>query len=317
MQKILLKSLYVIASIRYPKMRSDLRYFIRDNYYCRLNQINYIFKDYLTKKKYKVVDYHGEFDQELRYILPFSYWHHVNGTLEKTISCKNTKEFYFFSTNHEEKYTERVWKAGYDYYDVPNMTHSTSFDYSKWLRVPLKKQYKNTLFSYSKPLLVIANKYNIEWDNPPINYLDIETLDQIITSFKGNYQIIYNRPLAKQIVGDNSETLDLNEHRWLRETHPEVLLMNDLYEKNSSRVNNFNHLQLMVYANCDRFISMHGGTAALASYFEGINTILSDPKGGMEHHFNEYQTIFPQLSGAKILHAKNRDEVLAYLSQYY
>ncbi|MGV3560308.1 hypothetical protein [Larkinella arboricola] len=172
MQKILLKSLYLIASVKYPKARSDLRYFIRDNYYCRLNQIKYIFKDYFVRKEYKVVNYQGEFDQELRYILPFAYWHHVNGTLEKTISCKDTKEFYFFSQNHEEKYTERLWQAGYNYYEVPNMTHSNTFDYSKWLRVPLKKQYANSIVLYNKPALIIANKYNIEWDKPPVNYLD-------------------------------------------------------------------------------------------------------------------------------------------------
>ncbi|MFD1140343.1 hypothetical protein ACFQ4C_04455 [Larkinella insperata] len=298
-------------------MRSDLRYFIRDNYYCRLNQVKYLFKDYFVKKQYKVVDYHGEFDQELRYILPFAYWHHVNGTLEKTISCKNTKEFYFFSKNHEEKYTERVWQAGYNYYEVPNMTHSNTFDYSKWLRVPLKKQYTNSIFVYDKPILIIANKYNIEWDKPPVNYLDIPTLDKLISSLKGKYQIIYNRPLAQQIVGDNSETLDLNEHDWIRKTHPDVLLMSDLYQQHSSQVNNYNHLQLMVYANCNRFISMHGGTAAFASYFEGINIILSDPIGGMEHHFNEYETIFPQLSGAKILHARNREEVLQHVFTHY
>ncbi|RAJ94463.1 hypothetical protein LX87_04350 [Larkinella arboricola] len=317
MQKILLKSLYLIASIKYPKVRSDLRYFIRDNYYCRLNQVKYIFKDYFVKKKYKIVNYQGEFDQELRYILPFAYWHHVNGTLERTVSCKDMKEFYFFSKNHEERYTERIWQAGYNYYEVPNMTHSNTFDYSKWLRVPLKKQYANSIFLYDKPALIIANKYNIEWDKPPVNYLDLPILGKLITSLKDRYQIIYNRPLAKQIVGDNSEILDLNEYAWIREAHPEVLLMNDLYERHSNEVNNFNHLQLLVYANCNRFISMHGGTAAFASYFEGINIILSAPGNGMEHHFNEFETIFPQLSGAKILHAKNREEVLQYVNLHY
>jgi hypothetical protein len=37
----------------------------------------------------------------------------------------------------------------------------------------------------------------------------------------------------------------------------------------------------------------------------------------MEHHFNEYDTIFPALSGAKILHAKSTDQVFQYLNQYY
>ncbi|GEO10783.1 hypothetical protein [Segetibacter aerophilus] len=317
MQRLILKSLYAFVLIKYPRIRNDLRYFIRDNYFCRLNQARFLVKDYLVKEQYKEVEYYGEFDQELRYVLPFAYWHHLNGTLKKTISCKNTKEFYFFSKNHEEKYSERVWKAGYDYYDVPNMTHSNSFSYRKWARVPLKKFYKNDEFVFEKPILIIANKYNIEWDNPPLNYLDIASLDKIISTYKHKYQVIYNRPLSTQIISDNSEVLDLNEHSWLREKHPEVLLMNDLYTSYRSKVASFNHLQLMVYANCDRFISMHGGTAALASYFGGKNIILSNPSHGMEHHFDEYKTIFPALSGATILHAKSRDEVFRYLEELY
>ncbi len=292
MQRLVLKFLYVVAALNYPVVRRDLRYFIRDNYYCRLNQLRFAARDYALKTKYKTIDYHGEFDQELRYVLPFAYWHHLNGTLKQTISCTNTKPFYFFSENHREQYEKRVWEAGYDYYDVPNMTHSPTFDFSKWARVPLKSEYRNELFRFGKPLLVIANKYNVEWDKPPINFLDIPALDRIITTFGATHQIIYNRPLTTQIVGDNSETMDLHEHNWLREKHPEVLLMNDLYEQHRERVSSFNHLQLMVYANCDRFISMHGGTAALASYFGGINIVLSHPGGGMEHHFNEYATIF-------------------------
>lgn len=317
MQQLMLKFLYVVASLRYPGIRRDLRYFIRDNYFSRLNQVRFLRSDYFAKKPYKVVDYHGEFDQELRYVLPFAYWHHLNGTLQKTISCTNTKEFYFFSENHVEQYEKRVWQAGYGYYDVPNMTHSPTFSYTKFAQVPFKKHYKNDLFVYSKPILLIANKYNIEWDKPPINFLGIAELDRIILAYKDKYQIIYNRPLSTQIVLDNSEIMDLNEHEWIREQHPEVILMHDLHEQHRDTVNNFNHLQLLVYANTDRFISMHGGTAALASYFGGMNIILSHPGGGMEHHFNEYETIFPALSGAKILHAKNKDEVFLHLSEQY
>ena len=317
MRPLTLKFLYAVASFRYPTLRHDLRFFVRDNYYARLSQLRFLAADYLTRKPYKVVNYHGEFDQELRYVLPFAYWHHLNGTLKQTISCTNTKEFYFFSTNHLETYEKRVWKAAYDYYDVRNMTHSPTFDFSKWARVPLKKHYKNDVFVFDKPLLIIANKYNIEWDKPPDNFLDIPALDRIVSKYKSKYQIIYNRPLSGQIVLDNSEIMDLNEHAWLREKHPDVLLMHDLYEQHQDQVASFNHLQLLVYANAERFISMHGGTATLASYFGGINIVLSHPGGGMEHDFNEYATIFPALSGATILHAKNTADVFSYLENHY
>lgn len=315
MQKLILSFLYFITTLRYPSTDKNIRYYLRDNFYCRLFQMKYIMPDFVFKKRYKVIQYQGEFQQELAFILPFAYWHYVNGTLHKTISCKDTKELYFFSNNHEEKYSVRDWTSNYDTYEVPNMTHSKSYSFSKWKRVPLKQHYKNELFVYEKPLLVIANKYNIEWDEHPVNFLDIPTLDLILEKYKHKYQIVYNRPLSNQIVSDNSEILDLHEYGWMRTRHPEVILLNDLYQKHLSVVNNFNHLQLMVYANCDHFISVHGGTATLASYFEGTNILLS--KKGIEHQFNEYETIFPLLSGAKIIHAKTEREVLQYLEDHY
>ncbi|MFD3000922.1 hypothetical protein ACFS7Z_11155 [Pontibacter toksunensis] len=315
MQGLFLNFLSLFTLLKYPSIKKDYRYFIRDNYYSRLLQTKYLIADYIFKKEYKTIQYYGEFQQELTFILPFAYWHHLNGTLKKTISCKDTKELYFFSNNHEERYSERDAVSNYGSYEVPNMTHSISYSYTKWARVPLKEHYHNDTFRYDKPTLVIANKYNIEWDELPVNFFDIETLDEIITKYKDKYQIVYNRPLSRHIVQDNSEILELHEYEWLRENHPEVILISDLYKQHSASVNNFNHLQLLVYANCSHFISVHGGTGALASYFGGNNIILS--KKGIEQYFNEYATIFPSLSGARIHHAKTKSDIFRYLEEYY
>ena len=315
MQKIFLKFLNIIAFVSHPKIPKKYCYYIRDNYYSRIFQTKYYFKDYYRKKKYKIIEYHGEFQQELTFVLPFAYWHFLNGTLRKTISCDDTKELYFFSDNHEELHEKRDWLNNAKNFEFPNMTHSISFSYKKWTPVPLKQHYKNDLLIFEKPILVIANKFNIEWENDPINFINVSALDRVIRLYKHKYQIIYNRPLSTQIVSDGSDILDLEEYGWLRNNHPDVILMNDLYIKHQLAVNNFNHLQLMVYANCSRFISVHGGTAALASYFGGVNIIFS--KSGLEHLFNEFATIFPALSGATILHAKNENEIFKYLEEYY
>jgi hypothetical protein len=95
-------------------------------------------------------------------------------------------------------------------------------------------------------------------DNHPLNFINIPTLDQIFKNFKEKYQIIYNRPQMTQIVADNSEVLDLNEFQWMKKTYPEVILMSDLYRMHEGKVNNFNHLQLLVYSNCMHFLSVHG-----------------------------------------------------------
>lgn len=305
-------SLYV--RLRYPGVPPALRYFYRDTYNCELIQLKHWLSDYVHKKPYKDIYFAGEFAPELEFVLPFAYWHYKNGTLKSTHSSKYTRELYFFSPDHHEDFTERTNQGNYNY-EIPRILYSHDYDMKKWLRVPLKEQYQNNVYVFDKPLLIIANRYNMEWDGSPVSYFDIPALDYIISNLKHDFTIVYNRPRPKDIITDNSETYDLNEYEWLAAAHPEVILMEDLYRENKGKANNFNHLQLMVYANASHFISIHGGTAALASYFGGVNLILS--KQGPEHHFDCFNTLFPKLSGAKILHAKTDDEVKQYVRQHF
>ncbi len=108
---------------------------------------------------------------------------------------------------------------------------------------------------------------------------------------------------------------DLDEFDWMAREYPEVLSMQDLFLENRAKANNFNHHQLLVYANADKFISIHGGTAMLASYFGGTNIILS--KKGPEHHFGCFTKFYPQFSGTTILHAKTDEEVKQYVQTHY
>ncbi|TPE43495.1 hypothetical protein [Pontibacter mangrovi] len=290
-------------------------FFIRENSYARLKQLKYCLKDYVLRKPYKEIDYRLEFQQELTFVLPFAYWHHVNGTLQKTISSRYTKELYFFSDNHEEKYETRLDRLPEDSYEIPNMFHCLTMSFDKWARVPLKAHYQNDLFVFEKPLLIIANKYNTEWGNGPVNFFSVAMLEQIIHKFRHKYQIVYNRPGPNYIVMDNSAILELKEEAFLRKYYPDVLMAEDLYQANRAAVNNYNHFQLMLYANCGRFLSVHGGTAALASYFGGKNIILS--RRGHEHRLKEFKHIFPALSGAEIFHAKNEAQVLTFLDSQF
>lgn len=155
----------------------------------------------------------------------------------------------------------------------------------------------------------------MEWNDVPVSYFSIPVLATIISKLKDKYTLIYNRPGAQYIATDDSEIYDLNEFEWLQKEHPEVILMDDLYKENKASANNFNHLQLMVYANANHFISTHGGTAALASYFGGINLILS--KKGPEHHFNCFHKLYSKLSGAEIYHAKTDGELIHYIDKYF
>jgi hypothetical protein len=298
--------------LRYPHVDKHLRYFIRDTFYCELLQWRFVIKDFLFRKKYKTISFYGEFGPELLFVLPFAYWHFRNGTLKATESCANMAEFYYFSPNHREIPDRRSNEGNYNY-QIPRILYSHDYNIKKWLPVPLKGIYRNDIYVFEKPILIVANRYNSEWGGPPISYLSLEMLKYIFDNLKSDYTIIYNRPSAHQITMDNSEIYDLNEYEWIKNNFPEVVLMSDLFQENKNSVKNFNHLQLMVYSNSDSFISTHGGTAILASYFEGTNIILS--KQGPEHVFNCFQSLYTKLSGTRIFHAKTDTELKSILKQ--
>ncbi|GAB2528201.1 hypothetical protein [Spirosoma aerophilum] len=307
-----LSSLYVL--LRYSNLPKGYSYFYRNTYICQLIQIKYFYADYIRRKPYKVISYTGEFGAELQFAIPHAYWHYKNGTLKATRSAPLMEEFYFFSPDHEASFDQRKLAGNYNF-ELPRTLHSQNYDMSKWTAVPLKDMYRNDVYVFDKPILIIANRYNQEWDGPPISFLSVELLDYVISSLKDQFTIIYNRPKSGQIVMDNSDINDLGEFDWLRREHPEVLLMDDLYQENRGKARNYNHFQLQLYANANHFISIHGGTSVLASYFGGVNLILS--KKGPEHHFNCYQTLYPQFSGAKILHAKTDDDVRQYVQTHF
>jgi len=312
LKKLINKLLSALVWVRHGKVDGRFRYFYRDTYYCQLFQLKYLFKDYFFKRPYKTINYSGEFANELQFVLPFAYWHYKNGTLKATRSAKYTSELYFFSPDHEEIFEKRVTEGNYNF-EMPRILYSQNYNMHKWLPVPLKQRYQNEIFVYEKPILIVANRYNMEWDGLPIRFFDIPTLQFIFENLRAHYTIIYNRPLATNITPDNSDIYDLNEFDWIRSKYPDVILMEDLFKENEQKVNSFNHLQFMVYANSKAFISIHGGTATLASYFGGINIILS--KQGPEHHFKCFQKLYPKFSGAKILHAKTDEELKHFIKE--
>jgi hypothetical protein len=125
-----------------------------------------------------------EFGYELQLVIPYAYYLKLNNKLDKTISCSYTKELYYFSDNHSEKYSKRHFSRP----NVPNKSpHQTDFNYGQWVAPPYKLHFKNNIFVFDKPLLIIHNKYNSEWGHEPINFLDCKILDSIFSNKFGDF----------------------------------------------------------------------------------------------------------------------------------
>jgi len=88
---------------------------------------------------------------------------------------------------------------------------------------------------------------------------------------------------------------------------------NKLYEmtKKKYKLNNFNHFQLLIHANCDNFISVQGGNSVLASYFGGINVIYS--KRGSELVCGAYSGHYKKYSNCDVVHSDNYEDFIGLI----
>jgi len=231
-----------------------------------------------------------EFSIEIVLAVPYSYWLHKNGLLEKTIGTLDTKPMYFFSENHEELNIPRTIVNEISLQGLPNtwLHHNPDFsngrpgilDFSKWEMPPFKDFYKNDLFKFEKPLFIISNKYAREWGNKPVNFLDIEPLYNLIDYLQDKYTIIYKRPKEDDYVADENE-LNFNNDICANVngelitdydlcSRMGVLNFNELRSKYPDM--SYNEFQFKLFASCDNYISVQGGNSVICSLF-GKNNI--------------------------------------------
>lgn len=240
----------------------------------------------------KIVQYNGEFGFELVCVVPYAYWLHKQGEKFRTISSLDTKCLYYFCDNHIEKFTSRLSRDAIGFDNLrPN---GPSLNVSRWIPPDYKSHFKNDIFVFDKPILVINNKYNSEWGGKPANFLDIPTLEKTIDLLKDKYTIIYNRIYSKKYINDGgTKAYDLNEFSHLKSKfRKDIIFIQDLQKSHPNLT--FNELQLQVMANCDNFISVQGGNSILASYFGGQNLIFCKKGGELDNGSFSFYSLFSQ-----------------------
>jgi hypothetical protein len=231
-----------------------------------------------------IVSFHGEYSWDLAAVAPFAYWLHQHGELEKTIGPVGSKPIYFFSPNHEENGMRMGGNTSFNPLEgtgcvVGGDIYEEVLHTEKWTLPPYKEHFKNTRFTFDKPLLIINNKYTEEWRKPPVNFLGVEVLFRICRALCDKYQIVYIRPTFKErgIADDGHELYDWFDYEVLRHRFGgKVLFFNDLLAINPDL--GFNDLQFMLSANCERFISVQGGNAFVSCCFGGKNIVYANAK---------------------------------------
>lgn len=234
--------------------------------------------------------------------VPRAYKAHLDGTLESTECWTGSTPFFYFSPNHIER------RAGVTYGDTPA-------EYKADWKVPgvppdYKTHFWNDVFVYDKPIVIINNKYIEEWHQPPINYLSVHVLDEIIEALYDKYTIVYIRSRTNErgYFNDNQPAGELGDYQ-LMEKYPNVVLFNSLLNEHPDLT--YNELQFMLHANAEKFVSVAGGNAVISSYFGGENIIYRHPKARSDSrvvwHTGSHLRL---LSGAKIYGSNNETELI-------
>lgn len=155
----------------------------------------------------------------------------------------------------------------------------------------------------------MCNKYSDEqylWYRGPANFIDTETLLALVGRLRTRYQVIYARPRSADIVNDHQRIRDPGDIEALTRAYPDVVTIQQLRDAHPDL--GYNEPQLRLFAGCERFVSVLGGSSYLASYFGGTNVVFA--RRGWEVAAGAYARWFDRFSGARVTAAASPRELL-------
>lgn len=269
----------------------------------------------------------GEFSVDLVLAVPYAYWLHQRGLLEGTVSAVDSRPMYYFSPHHEERFFTRTVNNQEGLKGLPNdwIHHNATvsegrpgiLDFSQWEMPPFKQHYANDIFVFDKPLLVISNKYAWEWGQPPVNFLDCEVLDTLITLLSPKYHLVYKRPVLGDYPPDQNEIIPtptpLHDYELCRMRG--VTTLRDLQDQHPEM--SYNELQFKLFANCDHYISVQGGNSHICALFgrTNINYIVRG-KELTPGYFDE-GTWYRRMNGCNTIPVSTYDDLIAQVKHQY
>lgn len=257
----------------------------------------------------EVLDYTGEFGSELVLFVPFCNWLSREGLLRnrRIRTYRGMRCFYDDLDCLEilEKDEPRTWIPPKDRPPWLPVKDEHTFDglgrASRHIYPDLRSKFRRLpmlpgLDVANRPLLIIHNKYNVEWGLGPVNYIPLTALENAFRLLKSRFTIVYVRhgtaPSGPGFSGDHNALLPF-EDRELLDRHPEVSSFDDLFAAHRSQggTQDLNTFKNVLYSRCYNFITSQGGGA---------------------HHIALYSG-----STVAILHRRGSEELWAYRKGYY
>lgn len=311
----------------YKKLNKDLIFEDESEYIDHYINIGYKQKRLCNKRQLEVIN---EFGNEVILYIPYYYYLFRNNLLfnNKITTYEGMMSFYFFL--NKDQIIEKKEKRNYTYiYTNPLMVNDNeyikNFNYNYMIFPNYKINYKNNLFKFYKPILIISNKYNIEWNMNPINFISIETLEIILLMLKDKYQIIYIRP-SNEIKSDLKYSFDTNKYLEYNDLefikskyNDEIIIFDELFKKEEFQDMTYNELKLNLFSSCTNYISVQGGGSHFISYFAKKMVLLH--KCGNEIKNNVYDGWYKKTCIDNnldiIISTTNEDFIYQIKNKYY
>ena len=248
--------------------------------------------------------WNGEFGMEMRVVVPWAFHLHQLCKIH-TRGVLGSKFMYFFSDYHEiSPGTKRIPRG----LPRPNPFNRSTVhgptipDGASWTPPPFKAFFSRPLIrktlaaSGRPPLVVIQNKFNIEWGGAPINYFDLDELCTILSVLTQHFTVVYKRHTIKRLKDHHHKKgvgplVDLQDKSMIRDRFPSVTLWEELADGLADPEDQ-NLLLFGLMASADHFLSVQGGTAVVGSYFGGTSAILikqgCEVQAGDYYYFNRF-----------------------------
>jgi hypothetical protein len=157
----------------------------------------------LEKYLPEIIKYEGEFGTEIVTFLPFVYNLYIHGLLKnrRVSTYSGMKPYYYFLKGRKliERPDKRFWvPSGERWWPSSNEHNRTPIRGELYPNFDIKRDNNKILF--------LQNKYCLEWDEGPINFLGIDVLRRIFEKTKGNCNVVY----ARQGILSNDSNLGIS-----------------------------------------------------------------------------------------------------------
>ncbi len=252
---------------------------------------------WLSARLPQTLEYRGEFGAELLLFLPFVTWLSQAGLLSgrRIVTYQGMRCFYddLACLEYVERPGVRIARQAANRLDClpakdehvlgrsgPCPFHIYPDLRRKFGRLP----FLSSVTGDRRPLLIVHNKYNNEWNSGPINFFNPFILEEIFQKLKSQFNIVYIRHGARQASGSYSEDVDrqlnLEDHIPLGR-HPEIKNFDDLFAEHQANggTDDFNLFKNKLYSRCYHFLSVQGGGAHHFAYFSGSLMVIMHKRG--------------------------------------